>query len=197
MNDSSRILQIDGVTLGLRITRKKVKNINVRLVGDELRVSAPRWVPKGELDETIETLARRLLRRERERVVNGDDQALVLARKIALRFQNPPEILAARFSTRQRARWGSYSTRTRTIRLSAALRHMPTWVLEAVMAHELAHVVHPNHSPAFWGLLRRVCPQTDRARAFLEGVSWFGRSLERLPPVEKSLLIDGGFEGGP
>ena len=196
MNDSSRILQIDGVTLGLRITRKKVKNINVRLVGDELRVSAPRWVPKGELDETIETLARRLLRRERERVVNGDDQALVLARKIALRFQNPPEILAARFSTRQRARWGSYSTRTRTIRLSAALRHMPTWVLEAVMAHELAHVVHPNHSPAFWGLLRRVCPQTDRARAFLEGVSWFGRSLERLPPVEKSLLIDGGFEGG-
>lgn len=191
MTVDQQTLTIDGVSLRLRVTRKKVKNINVRLVGDELRVSAPRWVPRGELDETIETLARRLLRRERERVVNGDDQALVLARKIALRFQNPPEIQAAQFSTRQRARWGSYSTRTRTIRLSAALRHMPTWVLEAVMAHELAHVVHPNHSPAFWGLLRRVYPQTDRARAFLEGVSWFGRSWERLPPVERSLLVDG------
>jgi len=188
MNDSSRILQIDGVTLGLRITRKKVKNINVRLVGDELRVSAPRWVPRGELDETIEMLARRLLRRERERVVNGDDQALVLARKIALRFQNPPEIQAARFSTRQRARWGSYSTRTRTIRLSAALRHMPTWVLEAVMAHELAHVFHPNHSPAFWGLLRDVCPQTDRARAFLEGVGWTASMWKILPPMERDQL---------
>ncbi len=192
MTANQPTLTIDGVTLELRVTRKKVKNINVRLVGEELRVSAPRWVSKGELDEAIETLARRLLRRERARVVNGDDQALVLARKIALRFQKPPEIHAARFSTRQRARWGSYSTHTRTIQLSAALRHMPTWVLEAVVAHELAHVVHPNHSPAFWKLLRRVCPQTDRSRAFLEGVSWFGRSWERLPPVERSLLVGGG-----
>jgi hypothetical protein len=186
---SDRTVTIDGLSLSLRVTRKNVKNINVRLVGDELRVSAPRWVSTGDLEEAIETLARRLVRRERQRVINGEDQALALARKIARRFQHPPEVQAARFSTRQRARWGSYSVRTRTIRLSAALRHMPTWVLEAVMAHELAHVVHPNHSPAFWELLRRVCPETDRARAFLEGVSWFGRAWGRLPPVEQSLLV--------
>jgi len=192
MVGSERSLTIDGVTLALRVTRKKVKNINIRLVGNELRVSAPPWVSSAELGETIRTLARRLVRRERAKVVNGEENALELARKVARKFPDRPEIEAARFSTGQDSRWGSYSTRTRTIHLNAALRQMPSWVLEAVVAHELAHVNHPDHSPAFWTLLRRVCPQTDRARAFLEGVTWLSRSWERLPGVEKSLLAGRG-----
>ena len=71
----------------------------------------------------------------------------------------------------------------------AALRHMPKWVLEAVIAHELAHVAHPNHSQQFWKLLREVCPETDEANAFLAGVSWLGRNQERLPETEREILI--------
>jgi len=186
-----KTLTIEGATLRLRVTRKRVKNINVRLVGSELRVSAPQWVAEGELNDAIEVLARRLVRRRRAREVNVEHDALGLARKVARRFPDPPEIAAARFSTNQRSRWGSYSTRTRTIRLNAALRQMPSWVLESVVAHELAHIDHPNHSVAFWDLLRRVCPEHDRASAFLEGVSWLGRSWDKLPPVERSLLVVG------
>lgn len=188
MSERPSSISIGGVTLGLKVTRKKVKNINVRLVGDELRVSAPRWVSGDELEVTIMTLGRRLLRRERAKEINGDDDALALARKIALRFPTKPEVVAARFSTRQVARWGSYSTRTRTIHLNAALRHMPVWVLEAVVAHELAHIDHPDHSALFWELLRSVCPETDRARAFLEGVGWVAARWESLPPVERGQL---------
>ncbi len=191
MTENRPSLTIDGLSLELKVTRKKVKNINVRLVGEELRVSAPRWVSARELNDAIETVARRLVRRKRARQINCEDNALELARRVARRFPNPPQVAAARFSTNQDSRWGSFSTRTRTIHLSAALRQMPSWVLEAVVAHELAHVSHPNHSPEFWASLHEVCPQTDRARAFLEGVSWFGRSWERLPPVERSLLVDG------
>lgn len=192
MPTTPRTLIIDGVTLTMRLTRKRVKNINVRLVGDELRVSAPPWVPANEIDGTVDVLARRLVRRERERAVNGQHDALALARRVARRFPRPPEIAEARFSTNQQTRWGSYSTRTKSIRLNAALRQMPGWVLEAIVAHELAHVVHPDHSPAFWKLLRSVCPNTDRARAFLDGVTWLGRCWKSLPAVERALLSDGG-----
>jgi predicted metal-dependent hydrolase len=65
---------------------------------------------------------------------------------------------------------------------------MPPWVLEAVVAHELAHAIHPNHSPAFWALLQSVCPDTDRAKAFLAGVTWLARAWESLPPVERAQL---------
>lgn len=87
----------------------------------------------------------------------------------------------------------SYSTRTKTVRLNAALRGMPGWVLEAVVAHELAHVFHPDHSPAFWELLGRACPESGRAEAFLAGVGWFARNIEVMPPVERELLSAGGF----
>jgi predicted metal-dependent hydrolase len=57
-----------------------------------------------------------------------------------------------------------------------------------VIAHELAHAFHADHSAAFWELARKVCPKTDRASAFLEGVSWIAERWERLPPVERALL---------
>ncbi len=188
MSDQARILDVDGVALELRVVRKRVKNINARLRGKTLLVSAPHRVSAGELEETILQLARRLVRRKRAEVVNSDGGAETIARKVAARFPDPPEVAEVRFVTNQRSRWGSYSARTGIVRLSAALRQMPPWVLEAVVAHELAHTFHLDHSPAFWELVRAVCPKTDRARAFLEGVSWLASSWEKLPPVERSQL---------
>ncbi len=183
-----RRLTVDGVSLRARIVRKRVRNVNASLVGDELRVSAPPGLAASELDEVIRRLARRLVRRARARVLNEDDGALAVARRVAARFPHPPRVAEVRFVTTQRARWGSYSRRTGVVRVHGALRHMPAWVLESVVAHELAHTVHPDHSPAFWELLRQVCPKVDRARAFLEGVSWTAASWRSLPPVERSLL---------
>ena len=188
MPSQPKTITIDGVTLTLLVERKRVKNINARLRDLTLSVSAPLNTPQATLDQVIPDLARRLVRRVHARQVNAEEDALALARNVAARFPNPPEVAEVLFVTTQEARWGSYSTATRTIRLHAALRRMPRWVLEAVVAHELAHVTHHDHSPAFWKLLRRVCPDTDRARAFLAGVSWLGLSWEKLPPVERALL---------
>lgn len=188
MTNGVRTLEVDGVALELRVVRKRVKNINVRLNGKVLSVSAPHRVSVRELDETIVQLARRLVRRSRADVVNSGGGADEIARKVAARFPKPPEVAELRFVTNQTARWGSYSCQTGIIRLNAALRLMPPWVLEAVVAHELAHVFHPDHSSAFWELVRSVCSKTDRAQAFLEGVSWLASSWEDLPPVERSQL---------
>jgi predicted metal-dependent hydrolase len=184
----SREISVDGNSLTLALQRKRVKNVNARLRGTILLVSAPDGMPDAKLEPVIRELARRLLRRAHAVRVNEEEDALALARKVAGRFPEPPSVERVVFVTTQKARWGSYSPRTRAIRLNAALRRMPRWVLEAVVAHELAHAVHPNHSPAFWDLLQRICPETDRAKAFLDGVSWLAHNRERLPPVERELL---------
>ncbi len=184
----SRKLEVDGVVLELVVTRKRVKNINARLRGSTMVVSAPTGLPVRELESAVEQLARRLVRRQRADAVNATGGAEALARRLAARFPHPLEISEIRFVTTQQRRWGSYSARTGVVRLNAALRQMPPWVQEAVVAHELAHAVHADHSPAFWELLRSVCPNTDRARAFLEGVSWLAAAWDGLPPVERALL---------
>ena len=66
----------------------------------------------------------------------------------------------------QRSRWGSCSPGDRSIRLSARLQGMPTWVVDYVLVHELAHLAVPDHSPAFWRLVDRY-PLSERARGFL------------------------------
>jgi predicted metal-dependent hydrolase len=184
----ARRITIDGTTLTVLVQRKRVKNINARLDGATVRVSAPLSTPRDELERTIHELARTLLRRARATQVNHREEALTLAQRVATRFPEPPAVRRVVFVTNQRAQWGSYSPTTGTIRLNAALRQMPRFVLEAVVTHELAHAVHLNHTPEFWALVRRVCPATDRANAFLEGVTWLSTSWDRLPPVERALL---------
>lgn len=184
----SRKISVDGITLTLALERKRVKNVNARLRGSTLSVSAPVGITDEKLEPVIQGLARRLLRRAHAGRVNEEEDALALAHKIATRFPEPPSVDRVVFVTTQRARWGSYSPRTKTVRLNAALRRMPRWVLEAVIVHELAHVFHPDHSPAFWRLLRDVCSDTDRAEAFLAGVSWLAHHHGELPAVERELL---------
>ncbi len=185
-------ISVDGITVTVEVVRKRVKNVNARLRGDTLYISAPHHLDDTTLADMVERLARRLLRRRRSRELNAEERTLQLARRIADRFPQDLTVSGVELVTTQRKRWGSYSSRTGNVRLHAALAQMPEWVLEAVIAHELAHTVHPDHSEQFWALVRRVSPDTDRARAFLSGVAWLAASWEQLPPVERSILAEIG-----
>jgi predicted metal-dependent hydrolase len=78
---------------------------------------------------------------------------------------------SVRWVSNQNSRWGSATPSEGTIRLSAKLQHMPQWVIDYVLLHELAHLLVAGHNAAFWKLLAAY-PETERARAFLEGVSF-------------------------
>jgi predicted metal-dependent hydrolase len=187
-------LTLDGVTLTVRVERKRIRHVNARLDGAVLRVSAPITISRADLDQAVGELGRRLVRRQRAREVNAEEDAATLARRVAHRFPRPPRIGGVSFVTTQRARWGSYSPASGAIRLHAALRHMPRWVLEAVVAHELGHAFYRSHGERFWALVRKACPETDRANAFLAGVSWLAGRWSELPPVERAQLAQGGEE---
>jgi predicted metal-dependent hydrolase len=55
------------------------------------------------------------------------------------------------------------------IRISDRIREWPEYVVDYVIAHELAHRVYPDHSKAFWDLVTSSYPLTERARGFIEG----------------------------
>lgn len=64
------------------------------------------------------------------------------------------------------SRWGSCSA-TGSLNFSWRLVMAPPYVLDYLAAHEVAHLVHLDHSPRFWSLARRLCADTDRAEAWL------------------------------
>ena len=57
--------------------------------------------------------------------------------------------------TRARRRWGSCSSEG-VLRLNWRLVQAPDWVRRSVVAHEVAHLVHFDHSPAFHALLDAI-----------------------------------------
>ena len=65
------------------------------------------------------------------------------------------------------SRWGSCSS-TGGLNFSWRLILAPPFVLDYLAAHEVAHIVHMNHSPMFWKLTHRLFPETERAEAWLK-----------------------------
>ena len=64
-------------------------------------------------------------------------------------------------------RWGSYST-AGTLTLNAELVHASTRLIDYVIAHELAHTVHPDHGSKWRLLLERVVPDWESRKEALE-----------------------------
>lgn len=79
------------------------------------------------------------------------------------KLEIPPRCVTVRDTT---SRWGSCSA-SGSLNFSWRLILAPAFVLDYLAAHEVAHLVHMNHSKKFWTLLRRLCPETDRAEAWL------------------------------
>jgi predicted metal-dependent hydrolase len=75
-----------------------------------------------------------------------------------------------------RSRWGSCS-RDGRLMYSWRLIMAPPAVLDYVAAHEVAHLVQMNHSPAFWAVVQNLCPTWRAHRGWLRHE---GGDLHRL-----------------
>lgn len=75
-----------------------------------------------------------------------------------------------------RSRWGSCSPDGRLM-YSWRLILAPPAVLDYVAAHEVAHLVELNHSPAYWRVVTGVCPEWKLHRDWLRT---HGSTLHRL-----------------
>lgn len=75
-----------------------------------------------------------------------------------------------------RSRWGSCSPEGRLM-YSWRLIMAPPAVLDYVAAHEVAHLVELNHSPAYWAVVSRICPDWQGHRSWLHDQ---GSALHRL-----------------
>lgn len=70
--------------------------------------------------------------------------------------------------TDPRSRWGSCTPARGTIRYSWRIILAPPQVLDYLAAHEVAHLVHADHSPRFWAVVAALVGDPGPHRAWLK-----------------------------
>lgn len=107
--------------------------------GDEIHVAGqPEHLPRRLRDWLTAELRRHLVPLVHEKAAKADRRV----KRISLRDS--------------RSRWGSCGPDA-TLSFSWRLVFAPPDVIDYLAAHEVAHLVHLNHSPRFWAVARTLC----------------------------------------
>ena len=152
-----------------RSTRRR-RTVSAYRDGDRTVVLIPARMTRAEEREWVEVMMERLARQD-ARLRPSDADLLARAEDLSRRWLGGrARPRSVRWASNQGGRWGSCTPVDASIRLSTRLQGMPTWVVDYVLVHELAHLLVPGHGPVFWAEVERF-PRTERARGYLEGVS--------------------------
>ena len=163
----------------VRRSKRRRRTVSAYREGDRIIVMIPASLTRKEELEWVEKMVLRLAKSEARRKPS-DESLLARAHGLNDRYlggmATPGTV---RWVENQQSRWGSCTPSDRTIRLSVRLQGMPSWVIDYVLVHELAHLLEPGHDARFWAWVERY-PQAERARGYLLG--WSAAADLPLPP---------------
>ncbi|MFN8309894.1 MAG: M48 family metallopeptidase [Chitinophagales bacterium] len=120
-----------------------------RLFGDQIVVSLARGLTKEAEMNTNSYLVAKCLAKFFQPLVS--ERLHELNRKY---FGKTIQTVRLKYNT---SNWGSCSSQG-NINISLRLLFAPDEVIDYVLVHELAHLVHHDHSPRFWKLVEKVIP---------------------------------------
>ncbi len=163
-----------------RLIRSKRRTVAIEIRPDgEVWVRAPRWTPRAlierELARREEWIAQHLQKLPPPRTAPSDEQ-LALWRKAAAEYI-PPRV--AHFAAvmgvtpanvkinAAQKRFGSCSSKG-NLNFSCRLMAYPPEAIDYVVVHELAHLIHMNHSNAFYAVVAAVLPDYKVRAAMLK-----------------------------
>jgi predicted metal-dependent hydrolase len=159
----------------VRRSARRRRTVSAYRDGDKIVVLVPARLSRADEQRLVSELVEKITRREASHAKagarRGDTALMGRARELSQQYlDGRPQPISVRWVRNMKARWGSCTMADRTIRLSHRLQPMPSWVIDYVLMHELAHLLEPGHGPRFWAWVNRY-PRTERARGYLEGVA--------------------------
>lgn len=151
---------------------KRRRTVSAKIINDCLVVSAPLGLCEENLTKIVSDFKlkfeKKKLKEELDRNQPLSEIAALLNKKY---FNDRLKINSIEYVTDQNSKYGCCNYRQGQIRISHKVGLMPKWVRNYVLIHEMAHLIEPNHSKAFWSIVCRY-KLTERARGFLYAVGF-------------------------
>ena len=165
-------LSLNGQTVSVEFTAKKVKNINIRIRANGcVCVSYPFLLPEKEVvnavlnkaDFILNSLQKTALsshvtkEENKQRLGQFRKELTELCLKYYPFFENAFPFPEIRFK-KMTSRWGSCMPGKNLVTFNTALAAVPPECAEYFVVHELCHFLHPNHSKSFYAEVEKHIP---------------------------------------
>ena len=128
------------------------------LLNNQLHVRVPNGIPENKRRQLVSDKLIAWYRKQAEEIVQQRLQIWVNASGL--------QPVSWRITSALR-RWGSCNAKNH-ICINWRLIFAPLDLVDYVIVHELCHIVHKNHSSAFWARVGRILPDYKRRRAELK-----------------------------
>jgi predicted metal-dependent hydrolase len=163
-------LGMDQTVVEVRRSHRRTRTVSAYRKDGKVIVMIPARFTRAEEAEWVDTMLGKLARTE-QRSRRTDEQLMRRARELNRDYLGGSVLpTSVRWVSNMTQRWGSCTTGEGTIRLSDRLQSMPTWVIDYVLLHELAHLIEPSHNARFWQWVDGFA-RSERAKGYLEGVA--------------------------
>ena len=150
-------------------SKKRKKTMSARVVNGAIVVRVPANLTSVQEQDAVAKLVRKIEKSRVRTKLNSDSELKKRAKFLTRRYIGDNlNLKSIKYVTNQNTRHGSCTTSRGSIRISHNISKMPSWVRDYVIIHELAHLVHPDHSEAFWNLVYQY-EYAERARGYLLG----------------------------
>ena len=179
-------MQIKGISSEIEVIRSKRKTMSAEIRPDgKVVVRAPMKLANSEIERFLTEKAKVIEKHVRARLAENEQlaetrpfteaeirrMADMAAAIIPGRVEYFAGLMGVKYNRitirNQKTRWGSCTTGG-NLNFNCLLVMTPPEVLDSVVVHELCHILHHDHSKAFYADVYRVFPDYDRCDKWLK-----------------------------
>lgn len=147
-----------GETLTLKLIPSVRWRPGVRVNGNDLEITLHKATTVSDGKKAIKKAVQEFYKKKAEEVIH--DRLQFFSEHYGLKYN--------RVTFRnQKTRWGSCSS-AKNLNFNWRLIMAPIEIIDYVVVHELCHLKHMNHSPAFWKLVAETIPSYKECRKWLK-----------------------------
>lgn len=144
-----------------KTTRVKIA-INIDLTNKVLNISYPdkfNTLEEEEKKQYIDKVIKKFLK---------NNTAILLEERVPY-WSKITKIPYTKFKVNDAtSKFGSCIPKTKVLHFSSRLIMLPQDKIDAIIVHELCHIIHPNHSKEFYNLVRKYIPNYDEINKWLK-----------------------------
>lgn len=124
-------------------------HIQIQEPEKQIKITLPNNLKEENIKKSIDTSIKKLFKKNTETFV--DERLPYWSQITGITYNH----FAIRDAT---TRFGSCVSKTKVIRFTSRLIMLPQGIIDAVIVHELCHIIHANHSKDFYDLVKKYIP---------------------------------------